>query len=142
MVVSSAALSAECLTVLTKRRHLMVNMLITLYSAFYGINSELSFQVARIESGMNPLAISRTNDGGLYQLNRKYHKFHNPDLIFDINYNIPKALYTLKELKKACSHKLNNTYVLCYNMGIRGAKNIKHPLKHRYYKKTNLFWRL
>jgi soluble lytic murein transglycosylase-like protein len=120
----------------------MVNMLITLYSAFYGLNSDLSFQVARIESNMNPLALSKTNDGGLFQLNRKYYKFHNPALIFDINYNIPIALHTLKNLKDTCKHKLDNTYVLCYNMGITGAKKIKYPLKHSYYKKTNLIWRL
>jgi soluble lytic murein transglycosylase-like protein len=120
----------------------MINMLITLYSAFYGINSDLSFQIARLESNMNPVAFSKTNDGGLYQLNTKYHKFHNPALIFDINYNIPIALYTLKNLRDTCKHKIDNTYVLCYNMGITGAKKIKYPLKHPYYRKTSLIWRL
>lgn len=120
----------------------MVNMLITLYSAFYGINLDLSFQMARIESNMNPLAVSTTNDGGLYQLNRRYHKFHNPDLIFDSTHNISTALFTLSKLKNECKHKTHDTYVLCYNMGITGAKKIKHPFKHSYYKKTNLYWRL
>jgi len=119
----------------------MVNLLITYYALINGIDPNLAFNLARIESGMNPLAISRTQDGGLFQLNKRYYRFHNPKWIFNIDTNAALALRTLGKLKKECSHKLNNTFVLCYNLGKVGAKKIKHPTKHIYFTKVNSFWR-
>ena len=119
----------------------MLHLLITLYSAINGIDPSLSFQMARVESGMNPYAISRTNDGGLFQLNRASYKFHNEHWRFIPVINIGIAMNTLGKLKNKCTHKINNSYVLCYNMGISGAKKIKKPFSQNYYKKMNLLWR-
>ncbi len=119
----------------------MINLLITLYSAINGIDPSLSFQMARVESNMNPFAISRTNDGGLFQLNRKVYKFHNNTWIFNANVNIAIAMNTLSKLKTTCKHKTKNSYVICYNIGVRGARKINNPFKQTYYKKMNLIWR-
>jgi len=119
----------------------MINLFITLYSALNGIDTTMSFQIARLESNMNPLAISKTNDGGLFQLNQKVYRFHNPDWRFKIDINTALAMNTLSKLKTKCSHKIKNGYVLCYNLGISGAKKIKNPITHTYYKKLNLMWR-
>lgn len=119
----------------------MVNLLIILYSALNGIDPALSFQIAKIESNMNPLAVSKTDDGGLFQLNRKYFKFHNPNLIFDPTLNISIALNYLRFLKRKCKYKDNNTYVLCYNLGLNGASKINFPYKHSYYRKMNILRR-
>jgi len=119
----------------------MVNLLITLYSALNGIDPSLSFQMARLESSMNPAALSKTNDGGLFQLNRKVYKFHNNTWIFDPEINTAMAMGTLSKLKTSCSHKIKNSYVLCYNLGVSGAKKIKNPWAQTYYKKFSLVWR-
>lgn len=120
----------------------MIYLTITLLSSLYGIDPILTHRMATIESSMNPKALSRTGDGGLLQLNRKYYKFHNPDLIFNSETNIALALKTLSDLKKKCKHKLNNTYIICYNLGITGASKINNPSGQTYYKKTKLVWRL
>ncbi len=119
----------------------MLQMIITLYSALNGIDPQIAFQMARIESNMNPNAISKTQDGGLFQLNKNYYKFHNLKWIFDPQVNSSLALGRLKKLKESCHYKINNTYVLCYNMGEAGARKIKNPYKQTYLKKMNILWR-
>jgi soluble lytic murein transglycosylase-like protein len=119
----------------------MINLFITLYSAINGIDPSLSFQMARIESNMNPLALSRTDDGGLFQLNRKVHKFHNGNWIFNSTTNTAIAMNVLGKLKTTCKHKAKNSYVICYNIGVYGAGKIKNPFKQTYYRKMNLVWR-
>lgn len=119
----------------------MINILITFYSLVNGIDPNMAFQVARVESNMNPNAVSRTQDGGLYQLNRNSYKFHNEKWRFQPDINMAIALDSLRKLKYTCSHKISNSYVLCFNSGIVGARRIKFPFKHPYYKKMNLMWR-
>ena len=119
----------------------MLNLLITFYSLVNGIDTGLAFQIAKTESNMNPNAMSKTQDGGLYQLNSRVHRFHNESWRFHPTINMGIALKSLAELKEKCTHKSYNTYVLCYNMGTKGARKIKFPLKQTYYKKMNLLWR-
>lgn len=119
----------------------MLHLLIILYSSMNGIDQNLAFQMARIESGMNPYAISKTNDGGLFQLNRKYYRFHNPNMVFQPDTNVALAMNTLRNLKNKCKHKMNNSFILCYNLGIQGAGKIKFPFRHEYYRKVNSLWR-
>ena len=119
----------------------MINLMITFYSLVNGIDPSLAFQMARVERNMNSYAVSKTNDGGLFQLNRTYYKFHNPSWIFNPNINIALALNKLSKLKKECKHTTNNSFILCYNMGTYGAGKIKKPFLQTYYKKMNLLWR-
>lgn len=119
----------------------MITMLITFYSLVNGIEPTLSFQIAKLESGMNPKAISKTGDGGLFQLNERFYKFHNPDWTYIPETNMAIALKTLKELKNKCKHKLHNTYIICYNLGVTGGSKIKNPYTQTYYKKSNIIWR-
>lgn len=119
----------------------MINLIITLYSAINGVDPSVAFQLARLESNMNPVALSRTNDGGLFQLNRRVYRFHNNSWVFHPTINTALAMRTLGKLKRTCSHKVKNGYVLCYNLGIRGAGKVKNPFAQTYYKKLNLIWR-
>ena len=123
------------------QRNNMINLLITFYSMVNGVDTSLAFQMARVESNMNPNAVSRTEDGGLYQLNRNSHRFHNEKWRFQPVTNMAIALDYLGKLKEKCTHKSYNSYILCYNMGVHGARKIKSPFKHSYYRKMNLLWR-
>ena len=142
MAVLFAKHPAEIIGVLILKEILkMLNLTILMYSLIYGIDPTLSFQMARVESNMNPKAFSNTKDGGLFQLNSNYYKFHNTSWIFNTETNTALAMKRLSILKNECSHKMNNYYLLCYNMGIKGAKKIKHPKNQSYIKKMNLLWR-
>lgn len=91
---------------------------------------------------MNIQAISNTGDGGLFQLNNRSFKFHNEQWRFNPITNASIALNYLSKLKLTCKHKIDNTYVICYNLGIRGGSKIKNPKNQTYYKKLNLLWRV
>lgn len=119
----------------------MLNLFISLVSILHGVDAGTAIQVARLESNFNPKAFSKTKDGGLFQLNTRYHKFHNPDWIFNESINTYKAIATLSKFKKTCKHKLNYQFVLCYNMGLRGASKLKNPEKQTYLKKLTLVWK-
>lgn len=118
-----------------------MNLTIMLYSVLYGINPDVSFQMARVESNMNPRAYSRTKDGGLFQLNTRYYKFHDTSWIFHPATNTALAMNALSGFKNKCFHKTHNYYVLCYNMGMKGARKIKNPITQNYIKKMNILWR-
>jgi soluble lytic murein transglycosylase-like protein len=120
----------------------MINILITFYSLVNGLDPSLSFKIARIESNMNPNAISKTNDGGIFQLNSRYYRFHNPAWVFLPHTNIALALKTLGTLKNKCPHRVEESFVICYNLGVSGAKKIKRPFANNYYVKVKSMWRL
>lgn len=113
----------------------MISLLITYYALVNGIDPLLATKMAKIESNMNPDAISKTGDGGLFQLNDRAHKFHNNEWRFIPVINTAIAMSVLGKLKSSCTHKLVDSYVLCYNLGKYGASKIKHPYKHPYYRK-------
>lgn len=115
----------------------MTILLITYYALIYGIDPKLAQRMAKIESNMNPVAVSKTGDGGLFQLNKKSFKFHNERWRFDPVINMSAALNYLSYLKKTCKHTVDNTYVICYNLGRNGASKIKNPKNQSYYKKIN-----
>lgn len=115
----------------------MINLLITYYALVNGVDPSLAMRMAKIESNMNPNAISRTNDGGLFQINALSHKFHYDKWRFIPVINTAIAMNFLGELKNTCKHKFHNTFVICYNQGRYGASKIKYPYKHPYYLKFN-----
>jgi hypothetical protein len=119
----------------------MIYLTIALLSSLYGVDSDLAIKLAKIESNFNPKAMSKTKDGGLFQLNTRYHKFHNPNWIFDIEINSHRAMKTLANLKTKCNLKFKNHFVLCYNMGTRGASKLKNPNNQTYIKKLTSVWK-
>lgn len=119
----------------------MLHVFISLISILHGIEPKLSIQMAKVESNFNPKAFSHTKDGGLFQLNTRFYKFHNPEWIFDPYINTYKAIQTITKLKEKCRFKLNNQFVLCYNMGVKGASKLKHPENQTYLKKLTFVWK-
>lgn len=117
-------------------------LVITFYSVINGLDPFLMTKIAKTESNLNPIAFSKTKDGGLFQLNTRYHKFHNQSWVFNYTTNTAIALGKIKKLKDECSHKKNNTYLICYNLGVYGAKKIKNAESQTYYKKITTPWRL
>jgi hypothetical protein len=110
-------------------------LLISFLSPQYNIAPETAIAVAKTESSLNPSAIGPLKEVGLFQVRPKYSKFTSEEL-FDINTNIHEGLRILSEAKRNCKHKLERTWLNCYNLGISGGAKIKHPKRFPYYLKV------
>jgi len=110
-------------------------LLISFLSPQYGISAETAISVAKVESELNPSAIGLLKEVGLFQVRPEYSKFTSEEL-FDINTNIHEGLRILSEAKMKCVHKLDLTWINCYNLGLTGGAKIKHPKRFPYYLKV------
>lgn len=115
----------------------MTNTLLALvmyYANMYGVNPHLALSVIQVESGFNHKAVGLLGEIGLMQLRPEYvDKSVN---LFDPEINIKLGIKKLADVKKSCYHKKNKTFVICYNLGVKGGSRIKYPYKFSYYKKV------
>jgi soluble lytic murein transglycosylase-like protein len=96
----------------------------------YGIDPDLALAVATVESSLNPKAIGKLGERGLYQLHVKYF----PQATFNIDQNIRIGVSYLAEVKRKCADYPAKAWVLCFNHGAH--KRLKKPLQARYYVKV------
>ncbi len=113
---------------------LILTMLLQLAPA-YGIDPHLAAAVAKTESRFNPKAVGGLGEVGLFQIRPEFSRFPKHKL-FDVQTNIIAGLELLREAKLKCAHKLNKTFLVCYNAGLSGGKKIKRPELFPYYKKV------
>lgn len=111
---------------------LLIKTLILKYCTIYGIDSNLALSIIEVESNFNPNKVGKIGEVGLFQIRPEFVNVDKKKL-FDIETNIKTGIQILHKMKKHCSHK---EYIVCYNMGVTGAKNIKYPQKFPYYKKV------
>ena len=109
--------------------------LIMSMSPYFGISGEVAVAVARTESSLNPAAIGSVGEVGLFQVRPEFSKFTAEELRNPI-LNISEGLRILAEAKKFCKHKIDRTYLVCYNVGRSGGSRIKHPKLFPYYLKV------
>lgn len=108
---------------------------ILFYSLISGVNPNLTNAIVQVESKGNPFSIGNNGDSGLMQIRHQFVPETQIQL-FQSCTNIKRGVELLKKAKKSCIHQANNTWVICYNLGIKGAKKIKHPSSFIYYKKV------
>lgn len=96
----------------------------------YGIDPDLALAVATVESSLNPKAVGKLGERGLYQLHVKYF----PQATFNIDQNIRIGVSYLAEVKRKCADYPAKAWVLCFNHG--AYKRLKYPLKAAYYRKV------
>lgn len=113
---------------------LVLTLLLQLAPA-YGIDPHLAAAVAKTESRFNPKAVGRIGEVGLFQVRPEFSRFPKHKL-FDIHTNMIAGLELLQKAKTQCKHKLNKTWLVCYNAGMAGGKKIKRPELFPYYKKV------
>lgn len=101
----------------------------------FGIDPNLATAVAIQESSLNPRAVGAVGEIGLFQIRPKYSKFSTEEL-FNPIINITQGLIMLQFAKKYCKHKVDRTWLVCYNLGVTGGLKIKYPKKFDYYKKV------
>ena len=102
----------------------------------YNIDPSLIKAIAKVESNNKPYAISKDGmDIGLMQVRHIYVKESKTQLL-DTCKSIEVGARILNYNKKNCKHKKDSTFVICYNMGVKGGGKIRYPKKHIYYKKV------
>ena len=98
--------------------------------AKYGIDADLLYAIAKVESNLNPKAVGSSHgEIGLMQLHPKYF----PKASFEPRKNVEMAAAYIKKLKTACSFRAA-AWITCYNTGVN--HKLKHPLTSKYYKKV------
>jgi len=104
-------------------------------SPHFNVKPELAVAIAKVESSLNPNAVGAIGEIGLFQIRPKYSKFTSSEL-FNIPTNIIEGLRMLRFAKKHCKHKIDYTWVTCYNAGLTGGSRIENPKEFDYYKKV------
>jgi hypothetical protein len=107
---------------------------ILFYSFLNGIDPSITKAVISVESKGNPFAIGTQGDSGLMQVRHQFVPESQKQLLQSCT-NIKRGVTLLKQAKDKCVHKLNNTWIICFNTGITGGVRIRHPEKFIYYKK-------
>jgi soluble lytic murein transglycosylase-like protein len=105
------------------------------YSMLSGIDHEITNAVIKVESNGNTMAVGTMGDSGLMQVRHQFVP-ETQQQLFNPCTNINRGVTLLKKAKDNCKHKLNNTWLVCYNLGLKGGSRIKYPKKFIYYKKV------
>lgn len=104
------------------------------YSFLNGIDPRITQAVIKVESSGNPYALGSLGDSGLMQIRHKFVPESKMQL-FQSCTNVKRGTALLKQAMNKCKHKIDNTWINCYNLGISGGSRLKYPKKWPYYKK-------
>lgn len=114
----------------------LILALLTFMGPAYQVDPLLAASVAKTESNLNPLAIGKLKEVGLFQVRPEFSKY-TKDQLKDPQINIAEGLRILADSKSSCKHQLDRSWVICFNLGKSGAKKIRNPFGQTYYKKVN-----
>ncbi len=105
------------------------------WSAMNGLDHRVTQAIISVESNGNPLALGRLRDSGLMQIRPQFVPYSQKQLLQSCT-NIMVGTALLKKAKEKCKHKIDKTWVTCYNLGVRGGSRLKYPKKWAYYVKV------
>lgn len=105
------------------------------YSMLSGIDPEITNAVIKVESNGNTMAVGTMGDSGLMQVRHQFVP-ETQQQLFNPCTNVRRGVALLKKAKDNCKHRLNNTWLVCYNLGLKGGSRIRHPSSFIYYKKV------
>lgn len=92
-----------------------------------GLEPEIALAVATVESGLNPKAVGRAGEVGLFQLHPRY--FRHVSTKQNIRIGIKQLIYW----REHCPTREGLEWVNCYN---QGARHPKYPKLFPYYRKV------
>lgn len=113
---------------------MVVASCILFYSLLNGIDPRVTEAVISVESGGNPYALGKMGDSGLMQIRKRYVP-ESQFQLFQPCTNVRIGTELLAKAKNACKKCVDVTWVNGYNLGIAGAKKLKHPKLFPYYRK-------
>lgn len=109
--------------------------LIAQLALVHGIPANVIKAVIMTESGGRAHVVSPTNDYGLMQLNAAAYPTYTARQLLDPITNLRLGTAHLAMVKQRCIHQKELEWLTCYNLGIEGAKKVKHPSKWPYVRK-------
>jgi hypothetical protein len=92
-----------------------------------GIDPKIAIAVATVESGLNPKAVGKAGEVGVFQLHPSFFKATNT------RQNIRLGIKHLAYWKAHCPVREGYEWVTCYN---QGSRHPKYPKLFPYYKKV------
>jgi soluble lytic murein transglycosylase-like protein len=110
---------------------------ILIASATNHVDPLLVAAVVQVESKFNTQTVGALGEIGLMQLRPEFFAPKQPGKLFNADTNINIGVKYLKLVESRCRHKLNNTFVVCYNAGIAGGSRLLDPGKFSYYKRVS-----
>ena len=113
----------------------MIASCVLFYSFLAGIDPAITNAIIQVESRGNPFAVGKVGDSGLMQVRHQFVP-ETQQQLFQGCTNVKRGIELLKKAREKCKHKLNNTWLVCYNVGNKGGDKIKHPSSFIYYKKV------
>lgn len=112
-------------------------LFISMYSAINGLDPALVKAVIKVESNWDSSAIGRHNDLGLMQIRQHIVAPHRTKKeLLNPFVNVTEGIRHLGWTKKHCKHKVELSWLSCYNMGVSKASSLKHPKEFDYVKKV------
>jgi soluble lytic murein transglycosylase-like protein len=101
------------------------------YASLFGVNPTLVQAIVQVESHGSPSLVGEAGEVGLFQLLPS--SFPNVKKLRESRTNIEMGIKYLAKMKRECIHQQDNTWVVCYNAGLKGGSRIKHPKLFPYY---------
>lgn len=92
----------------------------------------LALAVAQTESNLNINAVGSQQDVGVMQVRTTTVGIPKARLM-NVYTNIREGIKQLKLAQQKCKHKLDKTWLTCYNLGQTGGSKIQHPKLFPYY---------
>lgn len=105
-----------------------VELLIREVAISQSIDPDLAVAIAEVESGMNPLAIGKRGEVGVFQLHPEFHQVER-----DLKSNIEAAIRYLSHIKIECLPKYGGAWFIGFNVGPYYTKQIRYPYLFPYY---------
>jgi len=100
------------------------------YCVLYNVDINVAKAVVYTESKGKPNAVGVKFEQGLFQLRPELFGF------VDTKTNIKLGVEYLAKMQKECKHRVDNTFVVCFNRGIVGGAKIKYPKQNHYFKRV------
>jgi soluble lytic murein transglycosylase-like protein len=102
---------------------------------YQGFDSNLALAIAKVESNLNPKAVGRMGEIGLFQLRPEYHDVR----IGQVRHNVRVAISYLVKLQNQC-RSYGRAFYICYNLGPNYRRKdglpLKYPRSFAYYKRV------
>lgn len=120
---------------------------IMINSSINGLDPYIVAGLIQTESSFNSKAKGSIGEMGLMQLrpelfgiepskNKNVCEMKRKRNLYDPFTNIEVGTRYLAYLKEKCSHKEDDTFVVCFNRGPSGGKKVSNPRQDKYYKKV------
>lgn len=110
--------------------------LVVQFANLHGYDPALIAGMIEVESKWNVNAIGSKSEIGLMQIMPSNYKGVSKKQLLDPATNIILGIKLLDQYRQTCKHHKDDTYLLCYNLGMNKASKIRHPKQFIYYTKV------